>query len=592
MEVSLRSYISYKCTLINPIEDSNDPVFNIVNSCEMITEINNNYKKQNKKYLYFNKDKIHNLLYLEEENIIINDDKNTLFLNNNISELFYLDLLILDNAEQVNYTYSIDIIKVVNNFEKNSNFKLKNIIISKIVLILIFNFKGLEEYNEDKEISDELDRIENENIDNIKNNLEILKELNCNYGLNDLKDTKIDNIYLAILISLIKQNKFNDYNSIEEILNQINLDSINITKAMLEGLSEEINIEKNSFLNEYMINDINNLKNEKLINFYYIIIVKVLKNPIHISKIAFLEKNRKNLIELIKNNKNKILNLQLSSDLKSKIKSILATIYNEYFFEKYFNVQKVQIPEKKNEESFLIVDSQFNPNEVDQSEINKYSQSNINDILKEDKKINDETGMIFEAKEEPNETEDIENKTKCQYETAVELTNYTRIEISIVKNENGGPKIKKEKFFYGKKNIEIQRKDLYENANYDELTEDDKKNKDAPIVYKNYKKLLWLIKEIEDCINNSEIKFNPRFEIILEKQNDSSINDNSENKDYYDILCTSIFINQLDNNRKLEFIDRNVLVNGLDGKCNGFSFLVNELSNDDYEDETFKYDDD
>ena len=592
MEVSLRSYISYKCTLINPIEDSNDPVFNIVNSCEMITEINNNYKKQNKKYLYFNKDKIHNLLYLEEENIIINDDKNTLFLNNNISELFYLDLLILDNAEQVNYTYSIDIIKVVNNFEKNSNFKLKNIIISKIVLILIFNFKGLEEYNEDKEISDELDRIENENIDNIKNNLEILKELNCNYGLNDLKDTKIDNIYLAILISLIKQNKFNDYNSIEEILNQINLDSINITKAMLEGLSEEINIEKNSFLNEYMINDINNLKNEKLINFYYIIIVKVLKNPIHISKIAFLEKNRKNLIELIKNNKNKILNLQLSSDLKSKIKSILATIYNEYFFEKYFNVQKVQIPEKKNEESFLIVDSQFNPNEVDQSEINKYSQSNINDILKEDKKLNDEKGIIFEAKEEPNETEDIENKTKCQYETAVELTNYTRIEISIVKSENGGPKIKKEKFFYGKKDIEIQRKDLCENANYDELTEDDKKNKDAPIVYKNYKKLLWLIKEIEDCLNNSQIKFNPRFEIILEKQNDSSINDNSEHKDYYDILCTSVFINQLDNNRKLEFIDRNVLVNGLDGKCNGFSFLVNELSNDDYEDETFKYDDD
>ena len=352
MKVSLKSYYSYESTLINPIEDNKDPVFNIVNSCEMIKEINNNYKKQNKKYLYFNKDKIHNLLYLEEENIIINDDKNTLFLNNNISELFYLDLLILDNAEQVNYTYSIDIIKVVNNFEKNSNFKLKNIIISKIVLILIFNFKGLEEYNEDKEISDELDRIENENIDNIKNNLEILKELNCNYGLNDLKDTKIDNIYLAILISLIKQNKFNDYNSIEEILNQINLDSINITKAMLEGLSEEINIEKNSFLNEYMINDINNLKNEKLINFYYIIIVKVLKNPIHISKITFLEKNRKNLIELIKNNKNKILNLQLSSDLKSKIKSILATIYNEYFFEKYFNVQKVQIPEKKMKKVF------------------------------------------------------------------------------------------------------------------------------------------------------------------------------------------------------------------------------------------------
>lgn len=584
------SFFSYKFSINNPVENNNDPLFKMFNTFEMIKEINNNYEEENKKCFFFNKDKIHRLLYELEEVIKINKVSNKFLVNNNISELFYLELLILDNQDSINYTYSIEFIKHINNLAKNTNFKLTKIILSKIILTLIFNFKGSDEY--DEENSDELNEIEKENIDNIKNNLEILKELNCNYGLNDLKDAKIDNIYLAILISLIKQKKFNDYNSIEDILNQLNLDSINITNVMLEGLSEEINIEKNSFLNEYMINDINILKNEKLINFYYIIIVKVLKNPIYISKIAFLEKNRKNLIELIKNNKNKIISLQLSLDLKSKIKSILKTIYNEYFFEKYFNAQKVQIPEKKNEESIIIVDSQYNPNEVDQSEINKYSQSNINDILKEDKKLNDEKGIIFEAKEEPNETEDIENKTKCQYETAVELTNYTKIEISIVKNENGGPKIKKEKFFYGKKNIEIQRKDLYENANYDELTEDDKKNKDAPIVYKNYKKLLWLIKEIEDCINNSEIKFNPRFEIILEKQNDSSINDNSENKDYYDILCTSIFINQLDNNRKLEFIDRNVLVNGLDGKCNGFSFLVNELSNDDYEDETFKYDDD
>ena len=51
---------------------------------------------------------------------------------------------------------------------------------------------------------------------------------------------------------------------------------------MFEGLSEEINIEKNDYLNEYMIYDESNLKNEKLINFYYFIIVKVLKNQIYI----------------------------------------------------------------------------------------------------------------------------------------------------------------------------------------------------------------------------------------------------------------------------------------------------------------------
>ena len=99
---------------------------------------------------------------------------------------------------------------------KNSNCKLKKITISKIILTLIYNFKGSEEY--DEEFSDELNEIENENIDNIKNNLEILKEYNCNYGLNDMKDAKIDSIYMDILVPLIKQNKFNDYNSIEEKL--------------------------------------------------------------------------------------------------------------------------------------------------------------------------------------------------------------------------------------------------------------------------------------------------------------------------------------------------------------------------------------
>jgi len=581
MKFSSKSHLCYKLTLINPVENKDDPMFNIVNSYEMVKEIYFNYKEDNIKFIYFHKDKVHKFLYEEEEEIEIND------LPNNISELFYLDLLILDNRESINYKYSIEIIRNANNLNKNTNFKLKKIIISKIILTLIYNFRGYEEY--DEEFSDELNEIENENIDNIKNNLEILKEYNFNYDFNDIKNAKIDFIYLYIIISLIQQNKFKDYNSTEEILNQLNVDSINITEEMFKGLSEEINEKKNNFLNEYMINDLNDLKNEKLINFYYFIIVKILKNPIYIKKIDFLEKNRKNLIKLVKNNNNKIINLKLSLDTKNKIKSILKTICNDYFYEKYINVQ---IPEKKNEESFIIVDSQYNPNDIDKSEINNYSKPHGNDELKEEKKLTE--GILIEEKEEPNETEDIEKKTKCKYEIAEQLINYTVIKISIVQKENGGPRIKSEKFFYGKdKNqIEIQRKDLCENANYDELTEEDKKNKDALILYKNYKRYLLFIKEVEECINNSEIKFNPRIELRLEKQGDNTINANTDHKDYYDVLCTSIFINQLDNNSVNEYIDRNIFIYGIEGKCCGFSYLVNELSNEDYEDETFKYDDD
>jgi len=579
---------SYKFTLNNPVENNNDPMFKIVNSWEMIKEININYKEYNKKFIFFNKDIIHGLLYKEEESIIINETTNILLTNNNLSELFYLDLLITDNIECLNYTYSLDFIREINNnWAKKINNKLKLVIISKIVITLIYNFKGSDDYEEENK--DELTEIENENFDIMKNNLEILKELNCNYGVNELKDAKIDQIFLDILISLIKQNKFDDIDYIENILTQLNLESINITEKMFKGISEELNVAKNEFLKEYMINDINDLKNEKIINFYYIIIIKVLKNSIYISQIEFLNKYRINLIKIIKNNK--IMNLQLSSDLKNKIKSILKTTYNDYFYEKYFNFEK---SEKKNEEKLIIVDSQYNENDHDKSDINKYSQSNINDELKEDKGLNDENGFLYEEKGELNETEDVQHNAKVPYEIAEKLLNYTTIKISIDKDENDGPQIKSEQFFYGKEKIEIQRKDLCENGKYEELTEDDKKNKDAAIVYKNYKYLLSFFKDIDDAILNSTIRFNPRIEIELKKQNYSTINSDSEHKehkDLYDILCVSTFINQLDSNRVMEFVDRNILVNGLDGKCNGFSFLINELSNDDYENETFKYDD-
>jgi hypothetical protein len=582
-------YFCYKSTQKSPVENNKDPIFILINDFDSVKELLNN-KNEDKMFLflYFNKEKIHNILYDLEEVIKINEDLYLLFSNNNICGLFYFDMLLLDNPESINYIYSIKIIRNLNHL-KNDLSKYKKVILSKLIINLIYNFKGTDEYNEEKYLN-ELNEIENENSDIIKVNIEVFKEFNCNYDYNDIINSKIDTIYMNIIISLIKLNKFNDYNYYEEILIQLNLESIYITNTIYEGLSKELDVTKNDFLNEYMINDVNNLKNEKIINFYYIIIVKVLKNSIYICKNQFLDENRKELIKLIKYKKDIIINLEIGSDLRDKIKSILKIIYNDYFYEKYLNVPKIKTPEKKNEESFIIIDSQYNADDFDKSQINKYSQSNMNDEFKEDKKVNDEKGFISEEKE-PIETEDIRNKTKISYENAVQILNFLKLIISIVQKEDGGPQIKNEKFFYGKERIEIERKDLYENGNYEELTEEDKKNKDASIVYKNYKKLLLFIKEIEDCINNSEIKFNPRIEIDLEKQNDSPINASGDHKDYYDILCTSKFKNQLDNDKILEFIDRNILVNGLEGKCNGFSFLINELSNDDYENETFKYND-
>ena len=586
MKTFFKPDFCYKFVLKAPAENSKDPMFKLINSYDMIKEIYINYKKDNKKFFYFNKDKLHKLLYDLEEMIKINDDSNTLLPDNNMSELFYFELLVLDNRESINYTYSITIIREINNSNKNISFKLKKIIISKIILSLIYNFKGSDDF--DEENLDEINQIENENNDIINNNLEIFKEFNCNYSLNTLKDSKVDRIYLDIFISLLKLNKSNDYNYYENILKELNIESIYITNTIFEGLSEELDVEKNEFLNEFMINDVDDLKNDKLINFYYIIIVKILKSPIYISKNGFLEKNRINLMKVLKNSKDKKEILKLSSNSKDKIRSILKLIYNDYFYEKYFNDQNVEISEDK--EKDIIINNQFKENADSKSEINKYSKSNINDELKEDKKLNDENRFLYkeEEKEEPNETIENENQGKLPCEIADKIMNYSVIIINIDKDENGGPSIKKERIFYSKDKFEIQRKDLLENGNYDELNDEDKKNKNAHIIYKNYKKFLAFLTEVEECIINSDIKFNPRIELILEKQIEKN---HGENKDYYDILCTSRFINQIDENRLLEFIDRNILINGIGGKCNGFMYLINELSNEDYENETFRYED-
>ena len=104
-----------------------------------------------------------------------------------------------------------------------------------------------------------------------------------------------------------------------------------------------------------------------------------------------------------------------------------------------------------------IVDSQYNSNDDNKSEINNYSHSNLKDELKQDTKLIDEKGFIYLDKEEPKETEDIRNRTKISYDIAVQILNFFVLIISIVQTENHEPRIKSEKFFYGKDKIEIQK---------------------------------------------------------------------------------------------------------------------------------------
>ena len=92
--------------------------------------------------------------------------------------------------EIVNYDFGIDLIKVIDNENNNQENELKKLFISKIILDLIFNYKGAK-----VEVDEELREIEDKSIKYIVENEIIFR----NYDLN-LKNIKEISMKKYILI--------------------------------------------------------------------------------------------------------------------------------------------------------------------------------------------------------------------------------------------------------------------------------------------------------------------------------------------------------------------------------------------------------
>jgi len=558
-----RSNLCHEFTLKNPIENSKDPLYKLIISNNEIQTISKINKKNNKKFLFFNKDNIHNILYESEEVFTVDDCIKDIFQDSNISELFYFELLILDKLETINYNYSFELIRELNKIALNNNFNpIKRILISKILLSLIYNFKGLDDYDEEKD-NTEIKEMENTNINIIKDNIEVFKDFGMNYNLDDIIKNKIDFIYSEIIVSLIKLNKFNNYDFYIEILTQLNIKSIDITQTIFKGLSEELNNERNKYLNEYIINTVDDIKKEKLINFFYIIIDKILKNPIYIYQNEFLKKNQINFMKLLRDHLDEIKNIANITKQKDKIECLIRKFSNDYYYTKYLNLEEFG----KNDNIYLYKDNEEN-----------------NEIIEKEK--------IYYDKEYEKEKEtviDMDHKYKIDPELANKIMNKLYINIYIDKNEEGGAIIKKEEFFYGEKKLKIEKEILNKEANYEELTQQEKKYEN---VYKNYQNFLKVLEEIEEYIINSNIPFNPLIELEFAKEDKviDSEDNKGEHRQYNNITLISRFKNQIGEKNVLEFLDRDILVNGIGIKSQGLIYLINELTNEDYENETFFYD--
>jgi hypothetical protein len=538
-------------SLKNSVENDNDPIHNLLSNWKEIKEITKNMNGDIFKFFYFNKKRVHEILYNEDKNYSIDENKTISY-----SELFYLSLLLEDIPETINYTFSINYIKAVNEIRKDIKIKkLKRILLSKILLLLINNFKGEDEYDED-EYGEEINMIEKENIEYIEKNIDIFEtEFNLQYNYSDIISKKIDYIYMEIIISLIENDKFTDYDFCWDIIEQLELDKINITNTIFQGLSNAINKDNE---NAYIINNINDLMNEKTLNFYYILIKYMFKkNSFYIYQINFLVKNIYNLINLISRKELKNEN--------EKMKELIKIFSDEYLIP--YDIKK-------------ILDTSF------ESE-NLVNNSNENVLVPH-----------IEQRDETN----INDNNIIEYSKAEQALERMKIIIQIYPEKKNDRNFEYKEILIGKNEQKLKNDDeLKIHADYDSISEiDDLADKikvekgKIELVYKNYKKLAAFFKDVENSINDLEIKFNPRITLELERElreiNKEGDDPHNEYKDLYNITCISTFDNQLDHTT-MKCKDQNILVYSINGRTPGFLYLSNELTNDDYEDAVFKYDD-
>ena len=314
----------------------------LLSSCSELIEILNNIENKTK-FLYLDNKAIHDILYNEEEIIQIGKEVYE------YSFIYYLSLLIKENENIVNYDFEIDLIKVIDNENNNQKNELKKLFVSKIILDLIFNYKGAK-----GKIEKELREIKVKNINYIVKNENIFKNYDLN--LKNIKEISLGKLYLDIIKELITNKKLENYDLAYDILIKLDLENIDINLEMLEELKIIFNDEK--YINDYKINDIEDFFKESNINFYYMLIKYIFKNSFFIYNIPLLYNTRKTIIKIIKKEKKNFLshfnfgNIDLFKRINYNIKFILDS---NYYRKIYFGIiSQIDYSNNKNNKEYLI----------------------------------------------------------------------------------------------------------------------------------------------------------------------------------------------------------------------------------------------
>jgi len=318
----------------------NDPIKKLIIDFSDIAKLKLN-SNEITKILYFNIEKVNKILY---------DSDKVIKLEDGIYEIdyyFYLSLLINYNKNIINFDYSFDIIKKLNEGLNSDN--LRKIIKARIIIDLINDYRANYYY----EYNDDLNSIEGENQKIIVEYIKKYFELISFYQINN---NKIDEIYITIIISLIINKKFDNYNYIYNIVEQLYLKSINLPKTMIDELIKVLD-EKKDYAKYYIISKKEDIFEITKINFYFILLKYILKNSFYIYQIPFLLQTKRLIIEIIKYDLDYLLKNKLEKNVNERLEYILEIIADsKFYFLKYIIFKKIKaiLDSIKNNDSYQI----------------------------------------------------------------------------------------------------------------------------------------------------------------------------------------------------------------------------------------------
>ena len=400
-----RLSLSYLCSKMNyPLEIyNNDPILNLMkDNKDIIKKVTEYNKKGNlTKFLYSNRNTFGELFLEEDESIPIQYEP----INKNLEFYFYLTLLIRENYDFFIYNFDPEYIYQLNeeNINNKKN-KLNQLIKSKLIIELTNKLQIDLDIFEGEE-AEKLDNIIKTNEQIIENNISILTNIDEELNFENIFDYRIDELYIRIIIGLIKTKKFENLNYIINIMNELNLEKINLNKYMYDELEKFLNEDKDSFIkNNYQINDENDLNEDIKVNFSYILVKYIFKNH-YIYNINFIKSLKDTLKNIFQKNKNAIN--KISRNKYIKIKEFLDSLFLiqekhvkcnlKNYYDKYLSSNNIDIKE--------IYGNQYNQEETEEKEEFKIKENG-------QIKIAECIYQIFDVKEYRDEYYEIINKSK------------------------------------------------------------------------------------------------------------------------------------------------------------------------------------